>query len=71
MSDYGSESVLCPFWKDRQNGNQQEIRCEGISNTTTIKLCFLGHKKGYVQRVCSKDYSACLIYQMLENKYKK
>lgn len=65
---YESKEALCPFYNCE---DPQRIMCEGIEDGTGLHLTFatpMG-KRNYALRFCAKDFEACKINRMLEEKY--
>lgn len=64
---YGSEKVLCPFYKDE---TRNSIRCEGI---ISIACCnnfdMTEEKKLHLEQYCYSNYKKCPQAQALYNKY--
>lgn len=65
---YESKEALCPFYNCE---DPQRIMCEGAWDGTGLHITFptpLG-KKDHVARFCAKDFAACRVNRMLEEKY--
>lgn len=68
MKGNGNETIKCPFYKKHEG---VVITCEGITDDSTLKLCFkskIGQQKQ--QKIfCEKSYTNCEIYRTLLDKY--
>lgn len=64
----GNESILCPFYKKHDG---VVITCEGITDDSTLKLCFRNKIGERIQQktFCEKAYKNCEIYRMINSKY--
>lgn len=67
---YKDVEVKCPFFKEH---TKKGITCEGLTEDSIIKLCFLSTESKDLQaRVfCNTKYQNCEIYRMLEKKYEE
>lgn len=67
---YKDVDVKCPFFKEL---TKKAISCEGLTDDSTIKLCFAAPKSKDLQLevFCNKKYKYCEIYTMLEKKYEE
>lgn len=72
MAKWAARDVKCPFFK---NLTEQQLSCEGLDDKSIIRVDFgdkegrSKHQKCYCNSI--KDYSNCLIAQMLMGKYGK
>lgn len=71
MSDFIAKDILCPFFKDIHT-SKQSIYCEGIDDSSVIKIKFIQKKQFefQVKGKCCSDYKHCMIACMQYKKYK-
>ncbi len=64
---YGSEKVLCPFYKDE---TRNSIRCEGvISVACANNFDVTAAKNQHLEQYCCSDYKKCPQAKALYQKY--
>ena len=67
MSQYKSNLVKCPFYKDE---TKNTIRCEGIfSEAIQHNFAEAKTKKAHRNNCCCCDYRRCPIFTIVEEKY--
>ena len=64
---YGSEKVLCPFYKDE---TRNSIRCEGVISVACISnFAETEQKKQHSEKFCCLHYEECPLAEALYKKY--
>ena len=64
---YGSEKVLCPFYKDE---TKNSIRCEGVISVACINnFAETDDKKQHLEEYCYTHYKRCPHANALYKKY--
>ena len=64
---YGSEKVLCPFYKDE---TRNSIRCEGVISVACVNnFEIVEDKKQHLEMYCCSDYEKCPQAKALYEKY--
>ena len=67
MSQYKSNLVKCPFYKDE---TKNTIRCEGIfSEAIQSNFELTKSKKAFRNECCCCDYRRCPIFILVDEKY--
>lgn len=70
MSSWAARDVKCPFYK---SNSPTQIVCEGIDDSTAIKLNFENKEKckQYMWKYCNlvKNYGNCQLAWLLTKKY--
>ena len=69
MNNYGTERVVCPFFKDYQ---KHTIRCEGYLEGRNLITTFeqAEDRSGQMRIFCCEHYEKCEVYRMvMESKY--
>jgi len=69
-SSHGTAEVLCPFFRAH---SPLEIGCEGITDSTVIKLIFSGKKERDLHEsiFCAMHYRNCELYRAIMEKYEE
>jgi len=71
---YNDVYVRCPFY---DKGASHYIQCEGLNNTSAVKLLFFDDKEqtqkekrdAYSRKYCESNYESCELYKLLIHKY--
>jgi hypothetical protein len=65
--EYGSEKVLCPFYKTE---SRNTLKCEGdFSESCVFNFFSSTEKNAQKENFCNKIYSECPHYKQVMKKY--
>ena len=76
MSEFGAKWAVCPYYVESNHTNQlkqNQIRCEGVNDETTITLVFRckSEERRYREQACYSidGCKRCRIHRMLDEKW--